>query len=125
DRNQKLLGHLENIRRVNVSVTVVPKFVRQAFVATEDRRFYQHNGLDWKGVLRAVFTNLSAGGVRQGFSTITMQVAHNSFLQDRYHGRSLRRKLIELRISRLLERELTKDQLLQHYRNVTYLGNGA
>jgi penicillin-binding protein 1A len=125
DRNSKLLGHLENIRRVNVSVTAVPKHVRAAFVATEDRRFYQHNGLDWKGVLRAVVRNFSAGGIRQGFSTITMQVAHNSFLADRYHGRSLRRKLVELRISRLLERELTKDQILEHYLNVIYLGNGV
>ncbi len=125
DRNGKLIGHLENIRRVNVPLSVVPKQVQEAFVATEDRRFYQHNGLDWHGVLRAVFRNLSAGGIRQGFSTITMQVAHNSFLADRYHGRSLRRKLIELRISRLLERELTKDQILEHYLNVIYLGNGV
>jgi len=125
DRNSKLLGHLENIRRVNVSVTAVPKHVRAAFVATEDRRFYEHNGLDWHGVLRAVVRNFSAGGIRQGFSTITMQVAHNSFLADRYHGRSLRRKLVELRISRLLERELTKDQILEHYLNVIYLGNGV
>lgn len=125
DRNNRLLGHLENVRRVNVPISVVPIPVREAFVATEDRRFYQHNGLDWKGVARAVFTNLSAGGVRQGFSTITMQVAHNSFLLDRYHGRSLRRKLIELRISRLLEQELTKDQILEHYLNVIYLGNGV
>jgi 1A family penicillin-binding protein len=125
DRNQKLLGHLENIRRVNVSVTSVPKFVKEAFVATEDRRFYEHNGLDWHGVLRAVARNFSAGGIRQGFSTITMQVAHNSFLADRYHGRSLRRKLVELRISRLLEQELTKDQILEHYLNVIYLGSGV
>jgi penicillin-binding protein 1A len=125
DRNQKLLGHLENIRRVNVPVTAVPKFVRDAFVATEDRRFYEHNGLDWRGVLRAFVRNFSAGGIRQGFSTITMQVAHNSFLADRYHGRSLRRKLVELRIARLLERELTKDQILEHYLNVIYLGNGV
>ena len=125
DRNQKLLGHLENIRRVNVPVAMVPKFARDAFVATEDRRFYEHNGLDWHGVLRAVARNFSAGGIRQGFSTITMQVAHNSFLADRYHGRSFRRKLIELRISRLLERELTKDQILEHYLNVIYLGNGV
>src|SRR4029079_4888579 len=125
DRNSKLLGHLENIRRVNVSVTAVPKHVRAAFVATDARRFYENNGLDWHGVLRAVVRNFSAGGIRQGFSTITMQVAHNSFLADRYHGRSLRRKLVELRISRLLERELTKDQILEHYLNVIYLGNGV
>ena len=125
DRNGKLLGHLENVRRVNVPISMVPAVVRQAFVATEDRRFYQHNGLDWRGVVRAVVRNFSAGGIRQGFSTITMQVAHNSFLQDRYHGRSLRRKLVELRMSRLLERELTKDQILEHYLNVIYLGDGV
>jgi penicillin-binding protein 1A len=125
DRNQRLIGHLANVRRVNVPISLVPKPVRDAFVATEDRRFYEHNGLDWHGVLRAVARNFSAGGIRQGFSTITMQVAHNSFLADRYHGRSLRRKLVEVRISRLLERELTKDQILEHYLNVIYLGNGV
>ena len=125
DRDGKLLGHLENVRRLNVPLASVPENVRQAFVATEDRRFYEHNGLDWHGVVRAVARNFSAGGIRQGFSTITMQVAHNSFLQDRYHGRSLRRKLIELRIARLLENELTKDQILEHYLNVIYLGNGV
>jgi len=125
DRNEKLIGHLANVRRVNVSINAVPKTVRDAFVATEDRRFYEHNGLDWRGVLRSAARNFSAGGVRQGFSTITMQVAHNSFLLDRYHGRSLRRKLVEIRISRLLERELTKDQILEHYLNVIYLGNGV
>ena len=125
DRSGRLLGHLENVRRVNVPIGAVPKQVRDAFVATEDRRFYDHNGLDWRGVFRAMLRNFSAGGIRQGFSTITMQVAHNSFLQDRYHGRSLRRKLVELRISRLLERELTKDQILEHYLNVIYLGNGV
>ncbi|HEV8495798.1 MAG TPA: PBP1A family penicillin-binding protein [Gemmatimonadaceae bacterium] len=125
DRSGKLLGHLETVRRVNVPISTVPKPIREAFVATEDRRFYEHNGLDWHGVLRAVARNFSAGGIRQGFSTITMQVAHNSFLLDRYHGRSLRRKLVELRISRLLERELTKDQILEHYLNVIYLGNGV
>jgi membrane peptidoglycan carboxypeptidase len=125
DRDGRLLGHLENVRRVNVPLSSVPPNVRNAFVATEDRRFYQHNGLDWHGVLRAVARNFSSGGIRQGFSTITMQVAHNSFLQDRYHGRSLRRKLVELRISRLLESQLSKDQILEHYLNVIYLGNGV
>src|SRR5690349_23761397 len=110
DRQGRLMGRLTVIRRVNVPIEKIPKHVRDAFVATEDRRFYEHNGLDWHGVLRAVARNFSAGGIRQGFSTITMQVAHNSFLLDRYHGRSLRRKLVELRISRLLERQLTKDQ---------------
>ena len=125
DRNNRLLGHLENVRRVNIPIASVPKYVRDAFIATEDRRFFVLFGLVWRGVFRAVARNFSAGGIRQGFSTITMQVAHNSFLLDRYHGRSLRRKLVELRLSRLLERELTKDQILEHYLNVIYLGNGV
>ena len=125
DRNERLIGRLENVRRVNVPLSAVPASVRAAFIATEDRRFYQHNGLDWRGFVRALFRDVSAAGVREGFSTITMQVAHNSFLIDRYHGRSLRRKLIELRLSRLLERDLTKDQILDHYLNVIYLGNGV
>jgi penicillin-binding protein 1A len=125
DRNNRLLGHLENVRRVNIPISSVPQHVRDAFVATEDKRFFEHNGLDWRGVFRAISANFSAGGIRQGFSTITMQVAHNSFLLNRYHGRSLRRKLVELRLSRLLEHELTKDQILEHYLNVIYLGNGV
>jgi membrane peptidoglycan carboxypeptidase len=125
DQNGKLIGHLAIVRRINVPLSRVPKHVRQAFVATEDRRFFDHDGIDWRGVVRSVVRNVSAMGVREGFSTITMQVARNSFLQQRYHGRSLRRKLIELRLTRILEKELTKEQLLEHYLNVIYLGNGV
>jgi len=125
DRNGRLVGRLEIVRRVNVPLSSVPKYVQQAFVATEDRRFYEHNGLDWHAFGRAFFRNVGALGIREGFSTITMQVAHNSFLATRYHGRSPLRKLIELRIARLLEHELTKDQILEHYLNVIYLGNGV
>ena len=124
DRSGRILGRLSPIRRVNVPLRSVPLHVRQAFVATEDRRFYAHNGLDWRGFIRAAVRNVAAGGVREGFSTITMQVARSAFLADRYHGRSLRRKLIELRLTRLIERELTKDQILEHYLNVIFLGNG-
>jgi 1A family penicillin-binding protein len=125
DRNGLLIGRLEVVRRVNVPLSAVPKYVQDAFVATEDRRFFEHNGLDWRAFFRAAFRNAGALGVREGFSTITMQVAHNSFLSTRYHGRSLRRKLVELRITRLLEHELSKDQILEHYLNVIYLGNGV
>ena len=124
DEYGRLIGHLAIVRRVNVDLGQVPAYVQQAFIATEDRRFYDHNGLDWRGFVRALFRNVGSLGVREGFSTITMQVVHNSFLSDRYHGRSLRRKLVELRISRLVERELTKNQILEHYLNVIYLGNG-
>ena len=125
DRNGTSIGRLAVVRRVNVPLVAVPKHVRAAFIATEDRRFYEHNGLDWRALFRAVARNVGALGVREGFSTITMQVAHNSFLSKRYNGRSLRRKLVELRITRLLEHELNKDQILEHYLNVIYLGNGV
>jgi penicillin-binding protein 1A len=124
DEYGRLIGPLAIVRRVNVQLSDVPSYVQQAFIATEDRRFYEHNGLDWRGFFRALVRNVGSLGVREGFSTITMQVVHNSFLADRYHGRSFRRKLIELRISRLVERELTKNQILEHYLNVIYLGNG-
>ena len=123
DQNDRYLGRIAIVRRVNVPLSDVPSFVRQAFIATEDRRFYEHNGLDWRGFFRAMASNLRHGGVREGFSTITMQVARNSFLVNQ-RGRSLRRKLIELRLTRLIESELTKDQILELYLNVIYLGNG-
>jgi 1A family penicillin-binding protein len=124
DRNDRLIGHLAIVRRINLPLDKIPKHVQQAYIAVEDRRFYEHNGIDWRGFVRSAVRNVSAMGVRQGFSTITMQVARNSFLLRRYSGRSLRRKLLELRFARLLERELTKDQILEHYLNVIYLGNG-
>jgi 1A family penicillin-binding protein len=125
DRYNRVMGRLEVVRRVNVSLKSVPEFVQQAFIATEDRRFYQHNGLDWRGFFRALVTNLKAGGTRQGFSTITMQVARNTFAVRRYPARSLRQKLTELRLARLIERSLTKQQILELYFNVIYMGNGV
>ena len=124
DRNNKFLGRIANVRRVNVPLSGVPEHVRQAFIATEDRRFYEHNGLDWRGFFRSVARNIASFGFRQGFSTISMQVAENAFLLDRYNKRSLRRKLLELRYARLLESQLSKDQIREHYLNVIYLGNG-
>jgi penicillin-binding protein 1A len=124
DRNDRYIGRVAIVRRVNVPLADIPPYVRAAFLSTEDRRFYQHNGLDWRGFFRAAASNLRHGGVREGFSTITMQVARNSFLVNRRYGRSLRRKLIELRLTRLIEGELTKDQILELYLNLIYLGNG-
>jgi len=119
------MGRLETVRRVNVPLKQVPDFVQQAFIATEDRRFYQHGGLDWRGFFRAVITNLKAGRTREGFSTITMQVARNTFAVRKYPARSLRQKLTELRLSRLIESSLTKKQILELYFNVIYMGNGV
>ena len=125
DQNGRLIGHLAIVRRINVPLDKVPKHVQQAFIATEDRRFYDHHGIDWRGVARATVRNVSSMGVREGFSTITMQLARNSFLQRRYNGRSFRRKLLELRFAKIMEEELTKEQILEHYLNAIYLGNGV
>ena len=125
DRYNRLMGRIELVRRVNVPLSQVPQFVQQAFIATEDRRFFQHGGLDWRGFFRALVTNLKAGRTREGFSTITMQVARNTFAVRRYPARSLRQKLTELRLSRLIEHSLTKQQILELYFNVIYMGNGV
>jgi penicillin-binding protein 1A len=126
DRNSKLIGRLTSVRRVNVALGRVPKHVRAAFIVTEDRRFYRHHGVDWHGAARALVRNISALGVREGFSTIPMQLARNSFLAHRTHGdRSFARKLLELRVARLFEQSLTKDEIFERYLNAIYLGNGV
>jgi 1A family penicillin-binding protein len=124
DRNGVEIGHLSPARRINVPLSQIPQAVQQAFIATEDRRFYRHGGVDFRGVLRATWRNITAGGIREGFSTITMQVARTAFIGNRFPGRSPRRKLLEIRLAGLLEKHLTKDQILEHYLNVIYLGNG-
>ncbi len=125
DRGGILMGRLAQVRRVNIPLTQVPSHVREAFVAVEDRRFYRHNGVDWRGFVRAASRNVRAGGVREGFSTITMQAARNTFVVRRFKSRSLSQKLIELRMARLMERSLTKDQILELYLNAIYMGNGV
>ncbi len=126
DRNGRLIGRLTLVKRINVPIARVPEHVRQAFIATEDRRFASHDGIDWRGFARAVWRNVSTFDVREGFSTITMQVARNTFMAEREAlQRSLGRKLIELRLARLIERNLTKDQILERYLNAIYLGNGV
>jgi penicillin-binding protein 1A len=125
DRDGRSLGRLTSVRRINVALSDVPRHVQQAFIATEDRRFYDHNGLDWRAVMRAVGRNVSSMEMREGFSTITMQVARNTFTSRIINERSLRKKLLELRFARLIERTLTKPQILELYLNVIYLGNGT
>ena len=124
DRNGTMLGRISPVRRVNVPLSEVPRHVQQAFIATEDRRFYDHGGLDWRAIARAAFRNATSLDVREGFSTITMQVVRNTFIAGRFK-RSLARKLIEMRYARLLEENLTKDEILELYLNVIYLGNGV
>jgi penicillin-binding protein 1A len=100
----------------------LPVHVAQAFVAIEDRRFYQHGAIDPVGLARAMFVNVRAGGLVQGGSTITQQVAKNLFLTP---DRTIRRKLHEMVLAMWLERHLSKDEILTIYMNRIYLGAGT
>ena len=124
-RDSALVSALSPVRRVNVPLARVPAHVRGAFIAVEDRRFRSHSGVDWRGVVRATASNLRAGGVREGASTITMQLARNVFLGNRATERTWGRKLLEWRYATLIERALTKDDILERYLNAIYLGNGV
>ncbi len=94
----------------------------QAVIATEDRRFYSHFGLDVKGLLRAVYVNFTQGRLVQGGSTITQQLAKNIFLTPE---RSIHRKGQEVLLALWLERNFTKDQILELYLNRVYFGAGT
>jgi penicillin-binding protein 1A len=105
-----------------VKIAQVPKVVQEAFIASEDRRFREHGGVDGQGIARAFFSNLRAGGVVEGGSTITQQLARIVFLSQE---RSFDRKLREMRIAQKIEDKYTKDQILERYFNLVYLGSGA
>ena len=105
-----------------VTLKELPKWLPEAVIATEDRHFYSHFGLDPIGLARAMVVNLRAGHVVQGGSTITQQLAKNLFLTPE---RSLKRKVQELLIAVQLEHRFTKDQILTLYLNRVYLGNGT
>ena len=96
--------------------------VQNAFIAAEDRRFFQHDGVDVWGIARAVVTNVRQGAVREGASTITQQLARIVFLSQ---DRTITRKLKEAALALKLERQLSKQQILEQYLNYVYLGSGA
>lgn len=125
DANGQFLGAIVAVKRVNVPLARVPVQVQRAFIAVEDRRFRTHHGVDWHGVARAMVVNVRALGVREGASTITMQLARNVFLAHRATERSFGRKFLEWRYAGLLEHALSKDEILERYLNAIYLGNGV
>src|SRR3970040_606630 len=118
----QLIGEFGEERRAVVALDQVPKSLVDAIVAAEDERFYQHGGVDYVGVARAALSNFASGGVRQGASTITMQVARNFFLSKE---KTLTRKFNELLLAFKIEHNLPKNQILQLYINHIYLGQRA
>jgi penicillin-binding protein 1A len=108
--------------RIPIPYERIPKQLVNAFVAAEDSEFFQHKGVDFKGILRAMFKNILAGRIVQGGSTITQQVTKTFFLTPK---RSWLRKLKEVAYAFGLERDFTKEEILTLYLNNIYLGNGA
>jgi len=121
-RDGKLIASIGEQRRIPVRYEQIPKKLIQAFLATEDDRFFRHHGVDWEGILRAAVANARAGGIRQGASTITMQVARDMFLTPR---RDMKRKMSEIYISLLMESEFTKEEIFSLYVNKIFLGQRA
>ncbi len=117
-----LIGEFGEERRAFIHIDKVPAYMKQAIVAAEDERFYTHGGVDTLGVLRAAGSNLLSGGVKEGASTITMQVARNFFLSNE---KTLTRKLSEAMLAMKIEHSLSKDKILELYINQIYLGQRA
>ncbi|CCO07041.1 transglycosylase domain-containing protein [Desulforamulus hydrothermalis] len=122
DINNKLITTVAPVNTIPVSLDEIAPAMQQAIVAIEDERFYQHRGLDFKGLLRAAYQNLRSRGIVQGGSTITQQLAKNLYLGPE---RTLGRKVKELFYTIKLERTYTKKEILNMYLNRIYFGQGA
>ena len=121
-RDGRLMAAIGDQRRIPVRYDELPKKLIQAFLATEDDRFFQHHGVDWQGILRAALANFRAGRISQGASTITMQVSRDMFLTPK---RDMKRKMSEVYISLLMETEFTKEEIFSLYVNKIFLGQRA
>jgi len=121
-KDSKLIAEFGEKRRAPITIEQIPTIQLQAFMAAEDSRFYEHFGVDIKGLARAAIELVSTGSIRSGGSTITMQVAKNYFLS---RDRTFIRKFNEILLALQIERELDKDRILELYLNKIYLGNRA
>src|SRR5881296_3732995 len=121
DRNGKIFGQIYVENRDTVPYEQLPQDLINAVIAVEDAKFYQHHGYDLLGIIRAALKNFTAGHVRQGASTITQQLARNSFsLKER----TFRRKLLEIFLARRIEDNFNKQKILELYLNRIYFGGG-
>jgi penicillin-binding protein 1A len=126
DASGKRFAELAPIQHEVVKLSSLPDYLPAAFVAVEDKRFYQHNGVDWRRFLGSVVANVKSMGFAQGFSTITMQIS-GSVWRDRVPRikKTLSRKILEVRLARAMEKKFSKDEILELYLNNIYYGNGA
>lgn len=120
--NGEILQQLGPATREKIDLDDMPEQLTHAFIASEDEDFYEHNGVNYQAILRATLKNIRAGEVLEGGSTITQQLARVVFLDQE---RTLSRKLREALLAQKMERELSKDQILERYLNLVYLGSNA
>ncbi|MSR36104.1 MAG: hypothetical protein EXR95_05590, partial [Gemmatimonadetes bacterium] len=126
DRTGKPLARLTPLARKTVAIASLPAYLPEAFIAVEDKRFRDHDGVDWRRVPGALVANVRSRGVAQGFSTITMQLARNVFPERLpFQQRTLKRKLLEIRVAGAIENRFTKDEIIELYLNHIYFGGGA
>lgn len=122
--DDKILYIMSTEYRQPIRIQEVPKVVKDATVAAEDKRFYKHSGIDYFSILRALFVNarVIGGHLGQGGSTLTMQIAKRVYSQNQ---KTFTRKFQDMALAMMMERELTKDQILELYLNQVYYGSGA
>jgi penicillin-binding protein 1A len=121
-RSGALISQIGEQRRVPVTYEEIPQLVREAFLAAEDDRFFQHGGIDYFSMLRSIYVDLTNGDFAQGASTITMQTARNMFLT---RDKNITRKLQEIFLTLRMEHEFTKQEILETYLNVIFFGQRA
>jgi len=124
DGGEKLVAYLAPQRRTVVPIERIPAHVSGAFLAVEDKRFYRHRGVDYRRLGGAVVRDIQTLSYRQGFSTVTMQLARNVFPEYLSREKTIRRKLWEVVLARRIERAFSKDEILEMYLNQIYLGQG-
>src|SRR5213082_2121088 len=122
DVDGKIYSRLAGANRLKVSLSEVSPFFIAAVLAREDSRFYEHKGIVWRGILRALVRDITSGSAKEGASSITQQLARNSLPLG---GRTLSRKLLEAMVALRIERQFTKQQILELYVNRIYFGNGC
>lgn len=122
DKNGKVASNVATNRTKGVKIEELPKYVPNAVVAIEDERFYEHGGFDIKGIARAFFSNLFAGQITGGGSTLTQQLTKNALLSPE---RTYKRKAEELFLAVKIEKVYSKNEILQMYLNQVYFGSGA
>jgi penicillin-binding protein 1A len=122
DVDGKIYSRLAGANRLKVSLNEISPFFVDALLAREDTRFYQHNGIDWRGILRALVRDVMAASAKEGASSITQQLARNSLPLG---GRTLNRKILEALVALRIEEKFTKQQILELYINRIYFGAGC